>query len=145
MVSTDTTSPVVVLQVPGDGVRAVVEPSVAAAWCWCVAGASAVGMRPRTRRACRVSKILTASGFSSPGKASTPLRPLAKSDRGQKAPRLLALISESSSRSERFTKLWDQADVGYTKGISDMPHHASRDSTLDQLRASLPRNLVADR
>ena len=85
-------------------------------------------------------------------------------------PRLLALINELSSCSERFKKLWGQADVGYTKGIShmrhpdvgdlyltrtklDVPHsggqhilayHAAPDSAstraLDRLRASLPRH-----
>ena len=85
-------------------------------------------------------------------------------------PRLLALISELSSASERFKKLWEHADVGYTKGITHMRHpevgdlyltrtkldlpgtggahiitwHATPNSTsahaLDQLRASLPNN-----
>jgi transcriptional regulator with XRE-family HTH domain len=90
-------------------------------------------------------------------------------------PRLLAIISELSSSSERFKKLWEQADVGYAKGINhmrhpdigdlhltrtklDLPHsggqhiltfHAPPGSTsmraLDQLRASLPNNALADR
>jgi transcriptional regulator with XRE-family HTH domain len=90
-------------------------------------------------------------------------------------PRLLELIDELSSSSERFKKLWAQASVGYTKGIShmrhpdvgdlyltrtklDLPHtggqhiltyHAPPNSAstraLEQLRASLPRNPVTDR
>jgi transcriptional regulator with XRE-family HTH domain len=90
-------------------------------------------------------------------------------------PRLLALVDELSSRSQRFKQLWERADVGYTKGINhmrhpdvgdlyltrsklDLPHsggqhiltfHAPPDSTsaraLDQLRASLPSNPVSDR
>jgi transcriptional regulator with XRE-family HTH domain len=89
-------------------------------------------------------------------------------------PRLLALIDDLSSSSERFKKLWEQADVGYTKGINhmrhpdvgdlcltrtklDLPHtggqhiltyHAPPDSAstraLDQLRASLPPTPVSD-
>lgn len=89
-------------------------------------------------------------------------------------PRLRALIYELSSRSERFKQLWEQAAVGYTKGINhmrhpvvgdlyltrsklDLPHsggqhiltfHAQPNSTsahaLDQLRASLPTNPVSD-
>jgi transcriptional regulator with XRE-family HTH domain len=85
-------------------------------------------------------------------------------------PRLLALINELSSSSERFKQLWERADVGYTKGINhmrhpdigdlyltrtklDLPHtggqhiltyHAPPNSAsthaLDQLRASLPRD-----
>jgi transcriptional regulator with XRE-family HTH domain len=83
-------------------------------------------------------------------------------------PRLGALIDELSTGSERFRQLWERADVGYTKGVSqmrhpdvgdfyltrtklDLPHtggqhilayHAAPDSAsaraLDQLRASLP-------
>jgi hypothetical protein len=90
-------------------------------------------------------------------------------------PRLLALISELSSASERFRQLWEQADVGYPQGISHMRHpevgdlyltrtqldlaqspgqylltfHAPANSAsmraLDQLRASLPNNPVSDR
>jgi transcriptional regulator with XRE-family HTH domain len=90
-------------------------------------------------------------------------------------PRLLELISELSSASDRFKQLWEQADVGYTKGISHVRHptvgdlyltrtqldltqspgqyiitwHAPANSTstqaLDQLRASLPRDSVSDR
>jgi transcriptional regulator with XRE-family HTH domain len=90
-------------------------------------------------------------------------------------PRLLALISELSSASERFKQLWEQADVGYTKGISHVRHpavgdlyltrtqldlahspgqyiitwHAPANSAstqaLDQLRASLQNNPVSDR
>src|ERR1700751_3727749 len=37
-------------------------------------------------------------------------------------PRLRALISELSSASQRFKQLWEQADVGYPKGISHMRH-----------------------
>jgi hypothetical protein len=89
-------------------------------------------------------------------------------------PRLLALISELSSSSERFKQLWEQAEVGYTKGINHMRHpdvgdlyltrnkldlshsggqhiltfHAPANSAsmhaLDQLRESLPRNPVPD-
>jgi transcriptional regulator with XRE-family HTH domain len=89
-------------------------------------------------------------------------------------PRLLALIAELSSGSERFRELWEQADVGYTKGINHMRHpdvgdlyltrtkldlpysggqhilifHALPDSAsmraLDQLRASLPLDRAAD-
>jgi transcriptional regulator with XRE-family HTH domain len=84
-------------------------------------------------------------------------------------PRLRALISELSSASTRFKQLWEQADVGYPKGISHMRHpdvgdlyltrtqldltqspgqyiitlHAPPNSTsahaLEKLRASLPR------
>jgi transcriptional regulator with XRE-family HTH domain len=90
-------------------------------------------------------------------------------------PRLLALVNELSSNSERFKQLWEQADVGYLKGINHMRHpdvgdlyltrtkldlpysggqhiltfHAPPDSTsmraLDQLRASLRPNPVANR
>lgn len=90
-------------------------------------------------------------------------------------PRLLALVHELSSCSERFKQLWEQADVGYTKGIShlrhpdvgdlyltrtklDVPHsggqhiltyHAAPNSAstraLDQLRASLPNSPISDR
>lgn len=100
------------------------------------------------------------------------LRELSADDPGD--PRLLALIDELSSSSERFRTLWEQADVGYTKGIThmrhpdvgdiymsrtklDLPHsggqhiltyHAAPDSAstcaLDQLRASLPRTPVPD-
>lgn len=100
------------------------------------------------------------------------LRELSADDPGD--PRLLALINELSSSSERFRNLWEQADVGYTKGIThmrhpdvgdiymsrtklDLPHsggqhiltyHAAPDSAstraLDQLRASLPRTPVPD-
>ncbi|MGA9357932.1 MAG: helix-turn-helix transcriptional regulator [Mycobacterium sp.] len=84
-------------------------------------------------------------------------------------PRLLTVISELSSASERFKQLWEQADVGYPVGISHVRHpevgdlyltrtqldlaqspgqyiitlHAPADSAsmraLDQLRASLPK------
>jgi transcriptional regulator with XRE-family HTH domain len=90
-------------------------------------------------------------------------------------PRLLALISELSSASERFRQLWEKADVGYTKGISHLRHpevgdlyltrtkldlpntggahiitwHAPPNSAssraLDQLRASLPNDSVSGR
>lgn len=90
-------------------------------------------------------------------------------------PRLLALIDELSSSSERFKKLWEQADVGYTKGVNcmrhpdvgdlylartklDLPHsggqhiltyHAEPNSAsmraLDRLRASLPGGPSSDR
>jgi hypothetical protein len=90
-------------------------------------------------------------------------------------PRLCALVSELSSASERFKQLWEQADVGYTKGINHMRHsevgdlyltrtqlnlaqapgqfiitlHASANSAsaraLDRLRASLPNSSASDR
>jgi transcriptional regulator with XRE-family HTH domain len=90
-------------------------------------------------------------------------------------PRLRALISELSSASKRFKQLWEQADVGYPKGISHMRHpdvgdlyltrtqldltqspgqyiitlHAPPNSTsahaLEKLRASLPNNSLPDR
>jgi len=90
-------------------------------------------------------------------------------------PRLRALISELFSASERFKQLWEQADVGYPKGISHLRHpavgdvyltrtqldlanspgqyiitlHAPANSTsahaLDKLRASLPNSSVPDR
>jgi transcriptional regulator with XRE-family HTH domain len=90
-------------------------------------------------------------------------------------PRLLALISELSSASERFRQLWEKGDVGYTKGISHLRHpevgdlyltrtkldlpntggahiitwHAPANSAsmraLDQLRASLPNDSVSGR
>src|SRR6201997_3046436 len=90
-------------------------------------------------------------------------------------PRLRALISELSSASQRFKQLWEQADVGYPKGISHMRHpevgdlyltrtqlyltqspgqyiitlHAQANSTsshaLEKLRASLPNNSLPDR
>jgi transcriptional regulator with XRE-family HTH domain len=90
-------------------------------------------------------------------------------------PRLLALVTELCSRSERFKQLWQQADVGYIKGINHMRHpdvgdlyltrtkldipqsagqhiltfHAPPESAsmraLDQLRASLPPNPVFSR
>jgi transcriptional regulator with XRE-family HTH domain len=89
-------------------------------------------------------------------------------------PQMLALISELASGSERFKQLWEQAEVGYTKGINhmrhpdvgdlyltrnklDLPHsggqhiltfHAPSNSAsmqaLDQLRESLPHNPVPD-
>jgi tRNA U34 5-methylaminomethyl-2-thiouridine-forming methyltransferase MnmC len=90
-------------------------------------------------------------------------------------PRLRALISELSSASKRFKQLWEQADVGYPKGISHMRHpdvgdlyltrtqldltqspgqyiitlHAPPNSTsahaLEKLRASLPKDSLPDR
>lgn len=90
-------------------------------------------------------------------------------------PRLRALISELSSASQRFKQLWEQADVGYPKGISHMRHpevgdlyltrtqlyltqspgqyiitlHAQANSTsaqaIDKLRASLPNDSMPDR
>ena len=87
-------------------------------------------------------------------------------------PRLLALISELSSASERFKQLWEQADVGAPEAIGHIRHpevgdlylthtqlhlaqapgqdivtwHAPANSAsahaLDQLRASLPNNSV---
>jgi transcriptional regulator with XRE-family HTH domain len=90
-------------------------------------------------------------------------------------PRLLALIDELSSSSERFKNLWGQASVGYPKGINhmrhpdvgdlyltrtklDLPHtggqhiltfqaapNSASTHALDQLRASLTGNPVSDR
>ena len=90
-------------------------------------------------------------------------------------PRLLALISELSSASERFRQLWERADVGLAEGVGHLRHpevgdlyltrtaldpgqapgqyiitwHAPPNSAsmraLDQLRASLPNNSVSDR
>ena len=90
-------------------------------------------------------------------------------------PRLLALISELSSASERFKQLWEQADVGLPEVEAHMRHpevgdlyltrtqldlanspgqyiitlHAPANSTsahaLDKLRASLPNSSVPDR
>jgi transcriptional regulator with XRE-family HTH domain len=90
-------------------------------------------------------------------------------------PRLRAVIDELSRSNERFTQLWEQAEVGYTKGVSHMRHpdvgdlyltrtkldlpntggahiltyHAPPNSSsaraLDQLRASLPNNSLPDR
>jgi transcriptional regulator with XRE-family HTH domain len=37
-------------------------------------------------------------------------------------PRLRALIDELSNSNERFTQLWEHAEVGYTKGITHMRH-----------------------
>ena len=89
--------------------------------------------------------------------------------------RLCALIDELSSSNERFTQLWEQAEVGYTEGVTHLRHpevgdlyltrtkldllntggahiitwHAPPNSTsahaLDQLRESLPKNSVRDR
>ena len=94
---------------------------------------------------------------------------------GPDDPRLRTLISELSSASERFKQLWEQADVGYPKGIIHIRHpevgdlyltrtqldlaqspgqylltlHAPANSAsmraLDQLRASLQNNPVSDR
>jgi transcriptional regulator with XRE-family HTH domain len=90
-------------------------------------------------------------------------------------PRLRALIDELSSSNERFTQLWEEAEVGYTKGVTHLRHPAAGDlyltrtkldlpntggahiitwhappnsasaHALDQLRASLPNNLASDR
>jgi len=90
-------------------------------------------------------------------------------------PRLLALISELSSASERFKQLWEHADVGPPEGVSHLLHpevgdlyltrtqlhlaqapgqdivtwHAPANSAsahaLDQLRASLPNSSASDR
>jgi hypothetical protein len=90
-------------------------------------------------------------------------------------PRLRALIDELSSSDDRFTQLWEQAQVGYTKGVTHMRHpevgdvyltrtkldlpntggahiitwHAPPNSpsahALDKLRASLPNKSVPDR
>jgi transcriptional regulator with XRE-family HTH domain len=89
--------------------------------------------------------------------------------------RLCALIDELSSSSERFAQLWEQAEVGYTEGVTHLRHpgvgdlyltrnklelpntggghiitlHAPPNSTsahaLDQLRESLPNNSLPDR
>jgi transcriptional regulator with XRE-family HTH domain len=89
--------------------------------------------------------------------------------------RLLALISELSSASQRFKQLWEHADVGAPEGIGHFRHpevgdlylthtqlhlaqapgqdiftwHAPPNSAsahaLDQLRASLPNHSVPDR
>jgi hypothetical protein len=90
-------------------------------------------------------------------------------------PRLLALINELSSASERFKQLWEQADVGSPEGIGHFRHpevgdlyltrtqlhlaqapgqyiitwHAPANSAsahaLDQLRASLSNSSASDR
>ena len=90
-------------------------------------------------------------------------------------PRLLALVSELSSASERFRQLWEQADVGLLEVEGHVRHpevgdlyltrtaldpaqspgqyiitwHAPPNSpsahALDKLRASLPNNPVSDR
>jgi hypothetical protein len=84
-------------------------------------------------------------------------------------PRLRALIDELSSSNERFTQLWERAEVGYTKGVTHLRHpdvgdlyltrtkldlantggahiitwhappHSTSAQALDQLRASLPK------
>jgi transcriptional regulator with XRE-family HTH domain len=55
-------------------------------------------------------------------------------------PRLLALISELSSASERFKRLWEQADVGYTKGISHVRHPAVGDLYLTRTQLDLAQS-----
>ena len=55
-------------------------------------------------------------------------------------PRLLALISELSSASERFKQLWEQADVGYTKGINRMRHPAVGDVYLTPTQLDLAQS-----
>ena len=53
-------------------------------------------------------------------------------------PRLRSLVSELSSASERFKQLWEQADVGYTKGISHMRHQEVGDLYLTRTQLDLP-------
>lgn len=55
-------------------------------------------------------------------------------------PRLLALIAELSSRSERFKHLWDQADVGYTTGVNHMRHPDIGDVYLTRTKLDLPQS-----
>ena len=53
-------------------------------------------------------------------------------------PRLRALIDELSSSNERFTELWEQADVGYTKGVTHMRHPRVGDLYLTRTKLDLP-------
>ena len=55
-------------------------------------------------------------------------------------PRLLGLISELLSGSERFKKLWEQADVGYPKGISHMRHAEVGDLYLTRTQLDLAQS-----
>jgi len=53
-------------------------------------------------------------------------------------PRLLALIDELSSSNERFTELWEQAEVGYTKGVTHIHHPDVGDLYLTRTKLDLP-------
>ena len=53
-------------------------------------------------------------------------------------PRLLALIDEMSSSNERFTELWEQAEVGYTKGVTHIHHPDVGDLYLTRTKLDLP-------
>lgn len=53
-------------------------------------------------------------------------------------PRLLELVSELSSRSERFKQLWQEAEVGYRKGINHMRHPDVGDLYLTRTKLDIP-------
>ena len=53
-------------------------------------------------------------------------------------PRLCALIDELSSSDGRFTQLWKQAQVGYTKGVTHMRHPEVGDVYLTRTKLDLP-------
>ena len=43
-----------------------------------------------------------------------------------------------SSRNERFTELWEQAEVGYTKGVTHIHHPDVGDLYLTRTKLDLP-------
>ena len=53
-------------------------------------------------------------------------------------PRLRALIDELSSSDDRFTQLWEHAQVGYTKGVTHMRHPEVGDVYLTRTKLDLP-------
>lgn len=53
-------------------------------------------------------------------------------------PRLRALIDELTSRSERFKQLWDQAEVGYSGGLTHLRHAEVGDVHLTSTKLDLP-------
>jgi transcriptional regulator with XRE-family HTH domain len=53
-------------------------------------------------------------------------------------PRLCALIDELSRSTERFSELWERADVGYAKGVTHMRHPDVGDLYLTRQKLDLP-------
>jgi hypothetical protein len=51
---------------------------------------------------------------------------------------LLALIDELSSSNDRFTELWEGAEVGYSKGVTHMRHPDVGDLYLTRTKLDLP-------
>ena len=52
--------------------------------------------------------------------------------------RLIAMIDELCSHSERFRDLWSRADVGYVKGVNHMRHPVVGDLYLSRSKLDLP-------